>query len=109
MVDQDLLETFRATMSDREYRREVLAEWPDDQGAYFTSEELVNATADYQLIHPEEAAGQLAIAGVDWGFSIDAHALLQRTSLVLLFARGRWSAAVGNGRPEDERRKFAHR
>ena len=69
LVDRTLLELWRQTSTDREYRAEVEAEWVDDAGAYFTSEELASATA-------EELVGFTggAVAGVDWGFSHDASA-----------------------------------
>lgn len=75
LVDQDLLATFKATMTTRDYEREVEAKWVDDQGAYFTAAELDNAVADYELIAPEKAHGQTAVAGVDWGFN-DSNALV---------------------------------
>ena len=75
LVDKDLLATFEATMTTRDYAREVLAEWVDDQGAYFTAKELDDATAAYELTTPDNAHGQLAVAGVDWGFN-DANALV---------------------------------
>ncbi|MEZ5151672.1 terminase large subunit domain-containing protein [Rhodococcus zopfii] len=75
LVDAELLEDFRKTMTSREYAREVLAEWIDDQGAYFTASELDDNTADYALTPPERAYGQIAVAGVDWGFN-DSNALV---------------------------------
>ncbi len=72
----DLLETWRRTSTEREYRREVLAEWVDDAGAYFAAEELDAACCDYPLCPPEEAQGRQAVAGVDWGFASDANALV---------------------------------
>ena len=60
LVDKDLLEAWRRTSTDRDYRREVLAEWADDQGAYFTSEERDQACCDYPLVPPEQARGRPA-------------------------------------------------
>ena len=79
LVDRELLETWRRTSTDREYRREVLAEWVDDSGAYFTAEELDSACVDYPLCPPNEAQGRSAVAGVDWGFASDANALVLLT------------------------------
>lgn len=76
LVDEELLDQFAKTMSDRDYRREVLAEWVDDVGAYFTRQELDDAVADYELIPPEKAYGQYAVGGIDWGMSVDANALV---------------------------------
>lgn len=78
LVDRELLELWRSTSTDREYQAEVLAEWPDDAGAWFTAAELEEAIADYQLCPPPEARGQKALAGVDWsaGIGRDSHALV---------------------------------
>lgn len=75
LVDTELLATFEATMTARDYAREVLAQWVDDQGAYFTTTELDAAVADYTLTPPDKAHGQLAVGGVDWGFN-DSNALV---------------------------------
>ena len=63
------------TGTEREYQREVLAEWVDDAGAYFTSAELEAAVDDVALTRPEDARGLVVCGGVDWGFSSDANAL----------------------------------
>ena len=76
LVDKELLAAWRRTSTDREYRREVLAEWVDDAGAYFTAQELDRACCDYPLRPPAQARGREAIAGVDWGFATDANALV---------------------------------
>ena len=70
LVDRTLLELWRKTSTDREFKAEVEAEWVDDQGAYFTAEELASATA-------EDLVGFTggAVAGVDWGFCHDANAV----------------------------------
>lgn len=75
MVDTDWLEQQRATTTDREYRTEVLAEWVDDAGSYFTAEELEHSVADYDLIDPAAAEGQMCVGGVDWGLG-DANTLV---------------------------------
>jgi hypothetical protein len=76
LVDRKLLKLWRKTSPEREYRREVLAEWVDDQGAYFASEELSGATDDGLLVRLEDARGLSVDGGVDWGFSPDASALV---------------------------------
>jgi phage FluMu gp28-like protein len=68
LVDQELLVMWQRTATDREYRREVLAEWVDDAGAYFTTAELSDALEDYDLVLPADAGGRDAVGGVDWGF-----------------------------------------
>lgn len=76
LVDQTLLDMWRSSaVSDREYRQEVLAEWVDEAGSYFPTSELEAVTADYQMIDPATADGDLVIAGVDFGFSTDANAI----------------------------------
>jgi Terminase large subunit, T4likevirus-type, N-terminal/Terminase RNaseH-like domain len=76
MVDAELLEMWRATSPDREYRREVLAEWVDSDGSYFTDAELESAISDYSLTSPEDAQGRPVNGGVDWGFARDSSALV---------------------------------
>jgi phage FluMu gp28-like protein len=75
LVDRTLLEMWRTTSPDREYRREVLAEWVDDHGAYFSSEEIAGSVDDTPMVTPENARGMPVWAGVDWGFAKDASAL----------------------------------
>lgn len=69
LVDRELLAMWRETSTDREWRTEVLAEWVDAQGAYFTPEELEGSVRDYELIDPSVAMGMKVSAGVDWGQS----------------------------------------
>lgn len=76
LVDEELLEQWRRTTSDREFRREVEAEWPESAGAYFSDEELAEATGVYGLVAPEDADGLAVGGGVDWGFSPDSSALV---------------------------------
>jgi len=76
LVDPELLALWRETSTDREFRTEVLAEWCDEAGQYFSAEELDAAVCDYELIPPVEAAGRLAVGGVDWGFARDSSALV---------------------------------
>ena len=75
LVDRELLELWRATSTDREYASEVLAEWTDDAGAYFTIAELEGSTTDVPILDPSMADGRAVIAGCDWGFARDASAV----------------------------------
>jgi Terminase large subunit, T4likevirus-type, N-terminal/Terminase RNaseH-like domain len=75
LVDSSLLDLWRRTSTEREFRREVEAEWLDDSGAYFSSAELEGALGDYDLVPPDEAEGITAVGGIDWGFSADANAI----------------------------------
>lgn len=76
MVSREVLDEWRPTMTERQYRAEILAEWVDEAGAYFTAEELDACTAAFEMIRPGHARGQSAVAGVDWGVSHDACALV---------------------------------
>ena len=75
LVDRELLRLWRTTSPEREYRREVLAAWVDDHGAYFTSDEIAGAIDDKVMLRPEDAHRTRVWAGVDWGFAKDASAL----------------------------------
>lgn len=90
LVDQALLAEWAETDAPRIYRREVLAEWVDEAGAYFTSAELDAATVDVELVPPEAGyeLGQV-VGGVDWGFAQDANTLVVIGALPEPDARGR--------------------
>lgn len=75
LVDKNLVEFWRKTDPPRIFEQEVLAEWPDEAGAWFSSDELDANVASYTLLTPGvpgPAKGQLAVAGVDWGATNDA-------------------------------------
>lgn len=77
LVDEELLSMWRATSTEREYQAEVLAEWVDDSGAYFRSDELESATFDFPLPSPADIDGRvLEAVGFDWGFARDASAVV---------------------------------
>jgi hypothetical protein len=78
LVSAELLAEIREREEDRYFRREFLAEWTDDAGAYFSEAELRDAVGGFEMVSPddEEAAGLGGVAaGVDWGFAHDANAL----------------------------------
>ncbi|MGC7152973.1 terminase large subunit domain-containing protein [Paenarthrobacter ureafaciens] len=85
LVDAALLERIQERESPEYFRREFLAEWTDEAGAYFTEAEIMSAVADYELIAPEDLVlpwigdtydqRYTVAAGIDWGFSRDANAL----------------------------------
>ncbi|UXM93313.1 terminase large subunit domain-containing protein [Paenarthrobacter sp. JL.01a] len=80
LVDAVLLEQIRQRESAEYFRREFLAEWTDEAGAYFTEAEIMRAVADYSMTGPEELPLDSSLpyavaAGVDWGFAKDANAL----------------------------------
>jgi len=76
MVSEAVLAEWRPTLTDRAYRSEILAEWVDDAGAYFTAAELELASSALEMVAPGEAQGREAVGGVDWGMSHDANALV---------------------------------
>lgn len=78
LVDEQLLEQIRERESPLYFAREFLAEWTDDEGAYFTEAELSGAVVKYELVPPADAWQSVrddVVAGVDWGFNRDANAL----------------------------------
>jgi phage FluMu gp28-like protein len=72
LVDSTLIDEWRETDPERVFRAEVLADWVDDAGAYFTTDELDAALRDYELFSPSTKTDIPAVAGVDWGFARDA-------------------------------------
>ena len=60
LVDQTLVDHWRDTWPEAEFRREVLAEWTDDVGAYFTEQELTDGVGDWEMV-PPAGGGQLGI------------------------------------------------
>jgi hypothetical protein len=77
LVDRTLLEMYRSTMTDREYRAEVLAEWVDSAGAFFTPEELSAAVELGDGFEPSNGAHRLEVdLGLDWGFAHDSSAVV---------------------------------
>lgn len=76
LVDEGLLAHWRETWPAREFATEVMAEWVDDSGAYFSSAELDEAATVEAMVSPADAAGLGGVVGgVDWGFARDANAL----------------------------------
>ena len=81
LISQDDLDDLERRTPAHEFLREYMAEWTDDSGAYFTTTELDNAVAPYQLVAPEDAQRQLVAGGIDWGFSNDANAVVLLAAL----------------------------
>lgn len=92
-ADLGLLAKWERSWSSIKYKTEILAEWVDDAGSYFTMTELDDAVADYTLTDPADAHGQLVSAGVDWGMS-DAHAIV---TVAVLDDQDVNAATVGEG------------
>lgn len=80
LVSREVLAEWRSTMSDRDYGAEILAEWQDDAGGYFTAKEIADATRDFVLAGSVEGPrwrSRLPLAiGVDWGYAHDSSALV---------------------------------
>jgi hypothetical protein len=88
LIDKEWLARKRATMDPDLYRRTYEAEFTDVSGGYFTESELMRAVADYDLMPPRDAQryarhdwetdrtlpGFSAVAGLDWGYAVDASA-----------------------------------
>jgi hypothetical protein len=75
LVDEELVEFWRQTDDPRVFRREVLAEWVDEAGQFFTAEELDSNVAPFVQIDPEAARGAYVVGGVDWASRVDSNAL----------------------------------
>ncbi|PKW25407.1 terminase large subunit domain-containing protein [Phycicoccus duodecadis] len=81
LVDRVWLEAVRGRSALDYFRREYLAEWTGESGAYFSEAELMASVADYEMTSPEAAAllgfpGMQVGGGIDWGFSRDANAVV---------------------------------
>ena len=76
LVDQTLVDHWRDTWPEAEFRREVLAEWTDDVGAYFTEQELTDGSWG---LGDGAACWRWAARDrrwrCDWGYSTDANTL----------------------------------
>jgi hypothetical protein len=74
------IEEWRQNRTNEWFRREVLGEFTDENGSFFSEEELMNCVADYEMCSPEDLEWwtdqrYAAAGGIDWGFSHDANAL----------------------------------
>jgi hypothetical protein len=90
LVDQALVDHWRESWPELEFRREVLAEWTDDAGAYFTETELSDAVGNWEMVPPTDGAELgVVVGGVDWGFATDANTLAVIAARVEVDERGR--------------------
>lgn len=76
LINREFLERERERVDPLTFASEVLGEWTDAVGSYFTYDEILNAVADYPLLPPEEATGETVICGIDWGVSYDSNAIV---------------------------------
>lgn len=89
LVDDELVEFWRRTDDPRVFRREVLAEWVDEAGQYFSADELDSNVAPFEQVDPLTAGGAYVVGGVDWGGRVDANAA------VMVGALGRGDVDLG--------------
>lgn len=80
MMDLALIERWRETWPAHKFATEIMAEWTDGAGSYFTQAEIDNSTAAYICTDANTdlstiPRGQLTAGGVDWGFRRDANVL----------------------------------
>lgn len=80
LADKALLDELRSSRSSEWFKREVLGQFTEDSGSYFSEAELMGAVADYALCAPEDLEWwtdrrYAASGGIDWGFAHDANAL----------------------------------
>lgn len=80
-ISPDDLAAIQERESSHYFNREYLAEWTDESGAYFTEAEIDAAVADYEMVDPMKALGQTVVAGIDWGMSVDANAVVYLAAL----------------------------
>lgn len=96
LVDAAQLERIREREPADYFAREYLAEWPDESGAFFTEAEIMGAVASYELTDPASITPQArrrwpVVAGLDWGQSRDANAIVVASVLDPDLAEdGRW-------------------
>lgn len=77
LISADDLEAIREREPSHYFNREYLAEWTDEAGAFFSTEEIDSAVADYDLIDPMAARGDYrVVGGIDWGMAHDANAVV---------------------------------
>lgn len=76
LADRAALEDRKRALPSDKFRREYLAEWADETGAFLTTEELNNATVDYTYTtdttpwpYTTQPRGGHVYAGIDWGMS----------------------------------------
>ncbi|QMU22884.1 terminase large subunit domain-containing protein [Gordonia rubripertincta] len=77
LVGADDLEAIRERESSHYFNREYLAEWTEEAGAFFSTDEIDSAVANYELVDPMTARGDYrVVGGLDWGMAHDANAVV---------------------------------
>ncbi|WP_307848053.1 terminase large subunit domain-containing protein [Gordonia sp. SCSIO 19800] len=84
-ISADDLEDIRKREPAHNFNREYLAEWTDEAGAFFSTEEIDSAVADYELLDLSGlplSGSRIArqdyrvVGGLDWGMAYDANAVV---------------------------------
>lgn len=80
LADKKLLDELKESRPRWWFASEVLGEFTEESGAFFSEKELMDAVADYEMCSPEDLEWwrdqrYAAAGGVDWGFAHDANAL----------------------------------
>jgi Terminase large subunit, T4likevirus-type, N-terminal len=70
----EVIETARATLSPLQFRAEYEGEFVGAADSYFDQADLLAAVAAFPMRH--DGAGMPAVAGLDWGRRVDAHAVV---------------------------------
>ncbi|QIK50216.1 hypothetical protein G8C36_22240 [Gordonia terrae] len=85
LISADDLEAIRERESSHYFNREYLAEWTDEAGAFFATDEISRSVADYDLLDLSSlplSGGRMArqdyrvVGGLDWGMAADANAVV---------------------------------
>ncbi|WAC54261.1 terminase large subunit domain-containing protein [Gordonia sp. SL306] len=77
LIDDDFLARIQSHTASHKFAMEYLAEWGDQAGAYFSTDELDNARAEYELVDPMAPRGDYrVVGGLDWGMAHDANAVV---------------------------------
>lgn len=76
-VTAEVLAQRQSEMPASVFAQEYLAEWVEEVGAFFTTDELDDSRVDYQMIDPMAARGDYrVVGGIDYGMAHDANAVV---------------------------------
>lgn len=66
LIQKDYVERMRDKITEEEYKTEILGEWIGDEDAYLDYGLVESCVADYRLLDPKKADGEILWGGVDW-------------------------------------------
>lgn len=75
-LDGEYLERQRDVMPWGRFRSDVLGEWADDDESMFGHDLLMECSADYEPVGPDDVSGVWVVGATDYGFRRDANALV---------------------------------